>query len=163
MVAFFPLIQESSLLKVYVLVIYGAAFMFLTVGIITYLMIFPEIVLKKDQKFDSEEGFVDHFEGVMKVLREDERKVCMALWKEGGTALQKNVRWVTGLSKVKTYRVVSRLANRGIITVEKNGKENKLSLASWLCKNGANKNPQQSEALGSIQQPQSSLKPHHNE
>lgn len=141
MVAFFPLIQESSLLKAYVLVIYGAAFMFLTVGIITYLMIFPEIVLEKDQKLDSEEGFVGHFEDVMKVLREDERKVCMALLKEGGTALQKDVRWVTGLSKVKTYRVVSRLANRGIITVEKNGKENRLLLAPWLYKNSANKNP----------------------
>jgi hypothetical protein len=163
MVAFFPLIQESSLLKAYVLVIYGAEFMFLTVGIITYLMIFPEIVLEKDQKLNSEEGFVDHFEGVMKVLREDERKVCMTLLKEGGTALQKNVRWVTGLSKVKTYRVVSRLANRGIITVEKNGKENRLSLAPWLYKNSANKNPQQSEALNSIQQPQNSPKPRDNE
>jgi hypothetical protein len=163
MVAFFPLIQESSLLKAYVLVIYGAAFMFLTVGIITYLMILPEIVLEKDQKLNSEEGFVDHFEDVMKVLREDERKVCMALLKEGGTALQKNVRWVTGLSKVKTYRVVSRLASRGVIAVEKNGKENRLLLAPWLYKNSANKNPQQSEALNSIQQPQNSPKPRHNE
>ena len=127
-------------------------------------MIFPEIVLEKDQKLNPpEEGFVDHFEDVMKVLREDERKVCMALLKEGGTALQKDVRWVTGLSKVKTYRVVSRLANRGVIAVEKNGKENRLSLAPWLYTNGANKNPQQSEALNSIQQPQNSPKPGHNE
>lgn len=164
MVAFFPLIQESSLLKAYVLVIYGAAFMFLTVGIITCLMIFPEIVLEKDQKLNPpEEGFVDHFEDVMKVLREDERKVCMALLKEGGTALQKDVRWVTGLSKVKTYRVVSRLANRGVIAVEKNGKENRLLLAPWLYKNSANKNPQPSEALNSIQQPQNSPEPRHNE
>jgi len=104
-------------------------------------MIFPEIALEKDQKLNSpEEGFVAHFEDVMKVLREDERKVCMALCKEGGTALQKDVRWVTGLSKVKTYRVVSRLAGRGVIAVEKNGKENRLSLAPWLYKSSAEKN-----------------------
>jgi predicted membrane channel-forming protein YqfA (hemolysin III family) len=141
-VASFPLLQKISFLGAYILVAYGAAFMFLAIGIIAYLMIFPEIVLGKDQKLNpSEEGFVAHFEGVMKVLREDERKVCMALWKEGGTALQKDVRWVTGLSKVKTYRVVSRLASRGVIAVEKNGKENRLSLAPWLLKNSADKNP----------------------
>jgi len=142
MVALLPLAQEFSFLKASILVMYGAAFMFLTIGIIAYLMIFPEIALEKDQKLNPpEEGFVAQFEDVMKVLREDERKVCMALWKEGGTALQKDVRWVTGLSKVKTYRVVSRLASRGVIAVEKNGKENRLLLAPWLYKNSTDKNP----------------------
>jgi len=145
-VASFPLLQEISFLRAYILVVYGATFVFLTIGVIAYLMIFPAIVLEKDQKLNPEEGFLAFFEGVMKALHEDERKVCMALWKEGGTALQKDVRWVTGLSKVKTHRVVSRLASRGVIAVEKNGKENRLSLASWLYKpwlykNSADKNP----------------------
>jgi len=114
--------------------------MFLTIGVVAYSIIFPEILLEKDQKLNPEEGFLASFEGVMRVLREDERKVCMAIWKEGGTALQKDVRWVTGLSKVKTHRVVTRLASRGVIMVEKEDKGNRLSLASWLCKNTKDKN-----------------------
>ena len=118
----------------------GAAFMFLTIGVIAYSIIFPEIVLEKNQKLNSEEGFLTSFEGVMRVLREDERNVCMALWKEGGIALQKDVRWITGLSKVKTHRAVARLASRGVIMVEKGDKGNRLSLASWLYKNTRDKN-----------------------
>jgi len=135
-----PLLQEGSLLRGSILVISGAAFMFLTIGVIAYSIIFPEIVLEKNQKLNSEEGFLTSFEGVMRVLREDERNVCMALWKEGGTALQKDVRWITGLSKVKTHRAVARLASRGVIMVEKGDKGNRLSLASWLYKNTRDKN-----------------------
>jgi predicted membrane channel-forming protein YqfA (hemolysin III family) len=140
MLAFIPFLQESSLLRAYMLVIFGAAFMFLTVGVVTYSIIFPEIMLEKDQNFDPEKGFPASFEGVMKVLREDERKVCMAIWEEGGTALQKDVKWATKLSKVQTHRAVARLANRGVITVSKDGRRNRLSLASWLYKNTKDKN-----------------------
>jgi len=114
--------------------------MFLTIGVVAYSLTFPEIVLEKDEKINPEEGFPASFEGVMKVLREDERKVCMAVWKGGGTALQKDVRWMTELSKVKTHRVVARLASRGVITVEKGDKGNRLSLAPWLYKNTKDKN-----------------------
>jgi len=141
MVAFIPFLQESSFLRASILVISGAAFMFLTVGVVAYSMIFPEIVLEKDEKLNPEEGFADSFEGVMKVLREDEKKVCMAILKEGGTAMQKDVKWMTGLSKVKTHRVVARLSSRGVITVSKEDRRNRLSLAPWLCKNTQEKNP----------------------
>jgi len=140
MIALTPLLQESSFFRAYMLVIFGAAFMFLTIGVVVYSMVFPEIVLEKDQKLNPEEGFLSSFEGVMKVLREDERKVCMAIWKEGGTALQKDVRWTTGLSKVKAHRVVARLASRGVILVERGDKGNRLSLASWLYKDTESKN-----------------------
>jgi len=141
MVASIPFLQGSSLLRASMLVIIGAAFMFLTIGVVTYSIIFPETVLDKDQAINVEEGFPASFEGAMKVLREDEKEVCMAIWKEGGTALQKDVRWATKLSKVQTHRVITRLADRGVITVRKEGNRNKLSLASWLYKNTAEKNP----------------------
>ncbi|TET26339.1 MAG: hypothetical protein E3J73_04740 [Candidatus Bathyarchaeum sp.] len=146
MVASIPFLQGSSLLRASMLVIFGAAFMFLTIGVVTYLIMFPEIVLE-DEKFNGEDGFPASFEGAMKVLREDEKEVCMAIWKEGGTALQKDVRWATGLSKVKTHRVVTRLASRGVITVRKEGNRNTLSLASWLYKNTSDKNPRESKDL----------------
>jgi len=147
MAASIPFLQGSSLLRASTLVIIGAAFMFLTIGVVTYSIIFPEIVLDKDQKLNDEEGAPASFEGAMKVLREDEKEVCMAIWKEGGTALQKDVRWATKLSKVQTHRVITRLASRGVITVRKEGGRNRLSLASWLYKNTSDKNSRESEDL----------------
>jgi len=136
-----PFLQESSFLRASILVISGAAFMFLTIGVVAYSIIFPEIMSENDEKPNPEEGFPDSFEDVMKVLREDERKVCMAILKEGGTAMQKDVKWMTGLSKVKTHRVVARLASRGVIMVSKEDRRNRLSLAPWLCKNSVDKSP----------------------
>lgn len=121
--------------------------MFLTIGVVTYSMIFPEVLSEEEQKINSDEGFSASFKAVLKVLREDEKKVCEALWKEGGTVLQKDVRWMTELSKVKTYRVGKSLASRGIITISKEGRLNRLSLAPWLYKNTKDKNPQESEDL----------------
>lgn len=116
------------------MVISGAAFMFLTIGVVTYSMIFPEINPEEDRESNLEEGFPQTFDAVMKVLDEDERQVCMAIWKEGGTLLQKDIRWITGLSKVKIYRVATRLASRQVITISKDGRLNRLSLAPWLYK-----------------------------
>jgi len=141
MVASTPFLPWGSFLGASTLVIIGAAFMFLTLGIVAYSIIFPEIMIEEGENLNVEEGFPSSFEGVMKVLREDEKKVCMAIWEEGGTAMQKDVRWATKLSKVQAHRVVARLASRGVISVRKEGNRNTLSLASWLNKNTAEKNP----------------------
>jgi len=140
MVASTPFLPWGSFLGASTLVIIGAAFMFLTLGIVAYSIIFPEIMIEEGENLNVEEGFPSSFEGVMKVLREDEKKVCMAIWEEGGTAMQKDVRWATKLSKVQAHRVVARLASRGIISVRKEGNRNTLSLASWLHRNTSDKN-----------------------
>ena len=107
---------------------------------------FHEIAPEKDQQLNSEEEFPTSFGAVMKVLSEDERKICMAIWKEGGTALQKDVKWRTGFSKVKIYRVAERLASRGVITVTKEDRRNRLSLASWLYKSTKDMSPSTSHS-----------------
>jgi len=140
MVASTPFLPWGSFLGASALVIIGAAFMFLTLGIVAYSIIFPEIMIEEGENLNVEEGFPSSFEGVMKVLREDEKKVCMAIWEEGGTAMQKDVRWATKLSKVQAHRVVARLASRGVISVRKEGNRNTLSLASWLHRNTSDKN-----------------------
>jgi len=48
--------------------------------------------------------------------------------------LQKDIRWKTGLSRVKTHRILFRLAKRGIVSAEKYYNTNKIVLASWLMK-----------------------------
>ena len=125
----------------------GAAYMFLTIGVVAYLIVYPEIVLGVNKNFNSEQQHSSSFEDVMKVLREDEKKICLALQKEGGSAMQNDVRWATGLSKVKTHRVVARLAGRGVIRVVKEGRKNRLSLASWLYVTSKNEVAQESVNL----------------
>ena len=145
-IIFIPSLRESSPLRASIYsfmytCIFGAAFIFLTIGVIAYSIMFHEIAPEKDQQLNSEEEFPTSFGAVMKVLSEDERKICMAIWKEGGTALQKDVKWRTGFSKVKIYRVTERLASRGVITVTKEDRRNRLSLASWLYKSTKDMNP----------------------
>jgi uncharacterized membrane protein len=48
--------------------------------------------------------------------------------------LQKDIRWKTGLSRVKAHRILFRLAKRGIVSIEKYYNTNKIMLADWLTK-----------------------------
>ena len=73
-------------------------------------------------------------DAVLRVLNEDERKVIDTLVAEGGTMLQKDIRWKTGLSRVKTHRILLRLAKRGIVSAEKYYNTNRITLADWLTK-----------------------------
>jgi uncharacterized membrane protein len=111
----------------------------LAVGIIGYAVAFPNIEEQKQQtkpdwisKAENKESTLD---AVLRVLDEDEKKVIEVLaGAENKTMLQKDIRWKTGLSRVKTHRVLYRLAKRGIITVEKYYNTNKVALAEWLTK-----------------------------
>jgi len=71
---------------------------------------------------------------MLRVLNDDERKVIETLAAEGGTMLQKDIRWKTGLSRVKTHRILFRLNKRGIVSAEKYYNTNKIKLADWLTK-----------------------------
>jgi len=114
---------------------------------IGYSVAFPTIEQKKPQtKPDwvppkaERESTLD---AVMRVLNEDERKVVEALAAtETETMLQKDIRWKTGLTRVKTHRVLARLAKRGIVSVEKYYNTNKIALADWLRKERRNSLPQ---------------------
>jgi predicted HTH transcriptional regulator len=106
--------------------------------IFTYVMAFPELSekkpsgeLKEKPQFNGHKSALD---GILRVLKEDEKKVVEALVKEEGTMLQKDIRWNLKLSRVKTHRILSRLAERGIVTAEKHYNTNKITLAEWLTK-----------------------------
>jgi len=58
---------------------------------------------------------------LLKTLNGDERKVVEVLLAHGGKYSQKYIRTEAELSWLQTNRVVSRLAERGIITLEKDG------------------------------------------
>jgi len=108
------------------------------VGVLAYTLAFPELGEGKPKIEPSSATMVKEGESaldaVLRVLNEDERKVIETLVAEDGTMLQKDIRWKTGLSRVKTHRILFRLAKRGIVSAEKYYNTNKITLADWLMK-----------------------------
>jgi len=72
------------------------------------------------------------YESVTKTLTEEERKVIQVLNAHNGKYLQKYIKSETGLSRLKTHRIIARLAERGIVSLEKTGNTNQVFLANWL-------------------------------
>ena len=105
-------------------------------SVLGYALAFPELGEGKPKTEPSSVPTVEKGESalnaVLRVLNEDERKVIEILVAEGGTMLQKDIRWKTGLSRVKTHRILFRLAKRGIVSAEKHYNTNKITLADWL-------------------------------
>ena len=74
------------------------------------------------------------YESVSKTLTDEERKIITVLNAHQGKYLQKYIKNETGLSRLQTHRIIARLADRGIVSLEKTGNTNQVYLASWLQK-----------------------------
>jgi uncharacterized membrane protein len=74
------------------------------------------------------------YESIEKTFTADEHKVINTINLHQGKYLQKYITKETGLSKLKTHRIVARLSERGIVTLEKTGNTNMVYLADWLKK-----------------------------
>ncbi len=72
------------------------------------------------------------WEVLMRTAKPEEQKVLGVLAAHDGSYLQKFVVKEAGLSKLKTHRIVSRLAERGVVTVERSGNTNQVTLAPWV-------------------------------
>lgn len=83
----------------------------------------------------------DSLEIIMRVLKPDERVALEVVRNAGGVCMQKDITYKTGLTKLRTHRVVARLAERGVIQVRKLGKTNEITVPAWL-KDSANARPQ---------------------
>jgi len=108
------------------------------VVVLGYVLVFPEFSEDKaERKLPSAPAVKKGelaLDAVLRVLNDDEKKVIETLVAEGGMMLQKDIRWKTGLSRVKTHRILFRLAKRGIVSAEKYYNTNKIDLADWLRK-----------------------------
>ena len=69
---------------------------------------------------------------LMRTSKSEEKKVLEVLAAHDGSYLQKFVVKEAGLSRLKTHRIVSRLAERGVVNVERSGNTNQVSLAPWV-------------------------------
>ena len=74
------------------------------------------------------------YESVLKTLNEDEKKVLNVLRTHDGKYLQKYIRHEAKLSRLKTHRILARFAEREIVSLQKSGNTNEVTLAEWLQK-----------------------------
>ncbi len=106
-------------------------------SILGYSLVFPDLSIKKPRQTTSHpiiKKDESALNAVLRVLNNDERRVIETLLNEGGIMLQKDIRWKTGFSRVKTHRILFRLTKRGIVSAEKHYNTNKIALAEWLMK-----------------------------
>jgi uncharacterized membrane protein len=120
---------------------FGALFLVLvgiaivSIGGLVYFLVFPEIktthaVASAEQL--SSQNSATAYDAIVKTLTDEERKVIQVLTAHDGKYLQKYIRKEAGLSRLKTHRIVARLAERGIVTLKKSGNTNEVLLANWL-------------------------------
>jgi hypothetical protein len=128
---------------------FGVAFVVLigvtVVGVagLAYYLTFPEFrtgaapviceqSLQANAVEQAEQNQCTPLESVVKTLTDEERRVIEVLKVHDGKYLQKYIRKEAGLSRLKTHRILARFAERGMVTLEKTGNTNQVSLASWL-------------------------------
>ena len=128
--------NSDPLLNLYgILLIVAVIVAILGIGGFAYFFLFPELkTTTKTPETVASETAQDSspYESVLKTLNEDERKVLDVLKNHDGKYLQKYIRHEAKLSRLKTHRVLARFAERGIVTLQKTGNTNEVTLADWL-------------------------------
>lgn len=102
---------------------------------LAYYVALPEIAVKSaisQHQTSPEIDYGQSWSAPVRTSNPEEKKVLEVLTAHGGKYLQKYVVKESGLSKLKTHRILSRFAARGVITAEKKGNTNEISLAPWL-------------------------------
>ena len=69
---------------------------------------------------------------ILKTMTPEEKKVLNVLIAHQGKYLQKYVVKESGLSRLKTHRIVARFAQRGIVTVKEVGNTNEIVVSDWV-------------------------------
>ena len=103
-------------------------------GGLAYFILFPEIKTASQAR-SAEQGAHQNstaYDAIVKTLTDEERKVIQVLKAHNGKYLQKYIRKEAGLSRLKTHRILSRLADRDMVTLKKTGNTNEVQLSDWL-------------------------------
>jgi uncharacterized membrane protein len=69
---------------------------------------------------------------LLKTMTPEEQKVLSVLVAHNGKYLQKYVVKESGLSRLKTHRIVARFAQRGIVSVKEFGNTNEIVVSDWV-------------------------------
>jgi uncharacterized membrane protein len=135
-----PTATASSMLPYYgVLFAVLIAVTIISVIGVSYYLVYPQIrmgpaqsIAVSSQPTIAASASTSAYESVSKTLTEDERKIITVLQAHQGKYLQKYIKAETGLSRLQTHRILARLADRGIVSLEKTGNTNQVQLADWL-------------------------------
>ncbi len=137
--------QNSAALPYFaigVVVLIGVAIV--GIGGLAYFLVLPEIrnttkvpapanaASTNAGQITQSSSLVTPYASVLKTLTDEERKVIEVLSSHDGKYLQKYIRKETNLSRLKTHRIVARLAERGIVSLERTGNTNTVLLSDWL-------------------------------
>ena len=105
------------------------------IGGVIYFQLYPEIkTVNQNTQNPMPSQSSQPIDSILKTLKEEEQKIIEVLMNHEGKYLQKYIRKEAGLSRLKTHRVITRLAERGIVTLEKTGNTNEVRIADWLKK-----------------------------
>jgi hypothetical protein len=105
---------------------------------IAYYLLYPQIRMgtvqptRRTSGVQSAASGSTPYDAVAKTLTIEERKIITVLNSHQGKYLQKYIRSETGLSRLQTHRIIARLSDRGIVSLEKTGNTNQVYLSSWL-------------------------------
>jgi uncharacterized membrane protein len=69
---------------------------------------------------------------LLKTMTPEEQRVMHVLINHQGRYLQKYIAKEAALSRLKTHRIIARLAQRGIVTVKEFGNTNEVLLSDWV-------------------------------
>ncbi|MFA5106238.1 MAG: hypothetical protein WC506_04740 [Candidatus Micrarchaeia archaeon] len=69
---------------------------------------------------------------VLKFLTGEERRIVLYLAKSGGSSYQSEISRLEGFTRLRAHRAISRLESKGILSIDKVGKTNRLSLGKAL-------------------------------
>ncbi len=122
----------ASYLMVMVVVLIGVVV--ISGGGLVYFLIFPEIKTGDHTKNLTHVNAQNSqaYDAILKTLTNEERKVIQVLKTHKGKYLQKYIRKEAELSRLKTHRILARLADRDIVTLRKTGNTNEVQLSEWL-------------------------------
>ena len=74
----------------------------------------------------------NNYDILLKTLTADEKKVLNVLIAHQGKYLQKYIVKESGLSRLKTHRIIARFAKRGIVVVREFGNTNEIVVSDWV-------------------------------
>jgi hypothetical protein len=93
----------------------------------------PEIARPPTESVPSETA-TKEWSVLLRTSKPEEKRILEVLASHGGRYLQKFIVKEAGLSRLKTHRIVSRLAERGVLIAIRSGNTNEIALAPWLLK-----------------------------
>lgn len=151
--------MQMSTMPSYVFATLTALIVLIVIGIggFAYYVAYPQIVrvaseIRNDGRTtnaqpipaESPDSTKETWAVLIRTSNPDERKVLEVLSAHGGKYLQKFIVKESGLSKLRTHRIVARFSDRGIVMVSKTGNTNEVALSRWLLDNGNGKSFQNS-------------------